>query len=70
MEGVHLLYLGGALGGAIVSLYQNGGCDETLPLRAYFDQEIQALLLRFLFCALFQTATYRNYVATQSSVLL
>ena len=24
MEGVHLLYLGGA----IVGLYQNGGCDE------------------------------------------
>ena len=28
MEGVHLLYLGGALGGAIVRLYQNGGYDE------------------------------------------
>ena len=25
---MHLLYLGGALGGAIVSLYQNGGCNE------------------------------------------
>ena len=24
----HLLYLGGALGGAIVRLYQNGGYDE------------------------------------------
>ena len=26
--GEHLLYLGGAKGGATVSLYQNGGCDE------------------------------------------
>lgn len=26
---MHLLYLGGALGGAIVSLYQNGGCNES-----------------------------------------
>ena len=25
---MYLLYLGGALGGAIVSLYQNGGCNE------------------------------------------
>ena len=25
---MHLLYLGGALGGATVGLYQNGGCDE------------------------------------------
>ena len=25
----HLLYLGGALGGATVGLYQNGGCDES-----------------------------------------
>ena len=25
---MHLLYLGGALRGAIVSLYQNGGCNE------------------------------------------
>ena len=33
MEGVHLLYLGGALGGAIVRLYQNGGCDESLQMR-------------------------------------
>ena len=33
MEGVHLLYLGGALGGAIVRLYQNGGCDEPLQMR-------------------------------------
>ena len=30
---MHLLYLGGALGGAIVSLYQNGGCDEPLQMR-------------------------------------
>ena len=29
---MHLLYLGGALGGAIVSLYQNGCYDETLLL--------------------------------------
>ena len=28
MEGVHPLYLGGALGGATVGLYQNGGYDE------------------------------------------
>lgn len=27
-RGVHLLYLGGAKGGAIVRLYQNGGYDE------------------------------------------
>ena len=26
----HLLYLGGALGGATVGLYQNGGCNESL----------------------------------------
>ena len=26
---MHLLYLGGALGGEIVSLYQNGGCNES-----------------------------------------
>ena len=26
--GGRLLYLGGALGGAIVGLYQNGGCHE------------------------------------------
>lgn len=25
---MHLLYLGGALGGATVGLYQNGGYDE------------------------------------------
>ena len=30
---MHLLYLGGALGGATVSLYQNGGCDEPLQMR-------------------------------------
>ncbi|MCI5511191.1 MAG: hypothetical protein MR436_12390, partial [Eubacterium sp.] len=28
MERVHLLYLGGAKGGAIVGLYQNDGYDE------------------------------------------
>ena len=33
MEGVHLLYLGGALGGATVGLYQNGGYDEPLQMR-------------------------------------
>ena len=33
MEGVHLLYLGGALGGAIVRLYQNGGYDEFMFVR-------------------------------------
>ena len=27
---MHLLYLGGALGGATVGLYQNGGCNESL----------------------------------------
>lgn len=25
---MHLLYLGGSLGGTTVSLYQNGGCNE------------------------------------------
>ena len=29
---MHLLYLGGALGGAIVGLYQNGGYDESLSM--------------------------------------
>ena len=29
----YLLYLGGAKGGAIVRLYQNGGYDESMPLR-------------------------------------
>lgn len=33
---MHLLYLGGALGGAIVSLYQNGGCNELVKkMRAF-----------------------------------
>ena len=32
----HLLYLGGAKGGATVGLYQNGGCDESLSLRILF----------------------------------
>ena len=27
------MYLGGALGGATVGLYQNGGCDEPLQMR-------------------------------------
>ena len=31
--GVHLLYLGGAKGGATVGLYQNGGYDESLSMR-------------------------------------
>ena len=30
---MHLLSLGGAKGGAIVGLYQNGGYDEPLQLR-------------------------------------
>ena len=30
MEGVHLLCLGGAKGGATVGLYQNGGYDESM----------------------------------------
>ena len=30
---MHLLYLGGALGGATVRLYQNGGYDEPLQMR-------------------------------------
>ena len=29
----HLLYLGGAKGGATVGLYQNGGYDEPLQMR-------------------------------------
>ena len=29
----HLLYLGGALGGATVELYQKGGYDESMSLR-------------------------------------
>ena len=33
MEGVHFLCLGGALGGAIVGLYQNGGYDESTQVR-------------------------------------
>ena len=33
MEGVHLLCLGGALGGATVGLYQNGGYDESTQVR-------------------------------------
>ena len=32
----HLLYLGGAKGGATVGLYQNGGYDESLSLRILF----------------------------------
>ena len=44
MEGVHLLYLGGALGGAIVGLYQNGGCDEPLQMR--LERSTQRLLHR------------------------
>ena len=30
---MYFLCLGGALGGAIVGLYQNGGCDEPLQMR-------------------------------------
>ena len=33
---MYLLYLGGALGGATVGLYQNGGYDESLSLRILF----------------------------------
>ena len=33
MKRVYFLCLGGALGGAIVSLYQNGGYDEPLQMR-------------------------------------
>ena len=33
---MHLLYLGGAKGGATVRLYQNGGYDEFLSLRILF----------------------------------
>ena len=33
MKRVYFLCLGGALGGATVSLYQNGGCDEPLQMR-------------------------------------
>ena len=33
MKRVYFLCLGGALGGAIVGLYQNGGCDEPLQMR-------------------------------------
>ena len=33
---MHLLYLGGAKGGATVGLYQNGGYDESLSLRILF----------------------------------
>ena len=39
---MHLLYLGGALGGAIVSLYQNGGCDEP---RNYEFATIQRIMI-------------------------
>ena len=37
---MHLLYLGGALGGAIVSLYQNSGCDEQRKQMAQVISEI------------------------------
>ena len=30
---MHFLCLGGALGGATVGLYQNGGYDESMPMR-------------------------------------
>ena len=40
----HLLYLGGALGGATVRLYQNGGCDEPLQMR--LERSTQRLLHR------------------------
>lgn len=39
---MHLLYLGGALGGAIVGLYQNGGYDEP---RNYEFATIQRIMI-------------------------
>ena len=49
MEGVHLLYLGGALGGAIVRLYQNGGYDEALQVWLLRPpRQKQSVILRFL----------------------
>ena len=33
MEGASPVFRGGALGGAIVRLYQNGGYDEPLQMR-------------------------------------
>ena len=38
MKRAHLLCLGGALGGATVGLYQNGGYDESLF--ATFDDKV------------------------------
>ena len=49
MEGVHLLYLGGALGGAIVRLSHNGGYDEALQVRLLRPpRQKQSVILRFL----------------------
>ena len=57
MEGVHLLYLGGAKGGAIVGLYQNGGYDEPLQMRlvgapsGHCIDLIYSLIHRYMICS-------------------
>ena len=44
---MHLLYLGGALGGATVGLYQNGGYDEYLKVRV--ENVVASELERYLY---------------------
>ena len=51
---MHLLYLGGALGGAIVSLYQNGGCNESMSVRIFSgDLKLQERCKQYLSINLF-----------------
>ena len=46
---VYFLCLGGALGGATVGLYQNGGYDEALQVRLLRPpRQKQSVILRFL----------------------
>ena len=50
MEGVHLLYLGGTLGGAIVRLYQNGGYDECkVGCYLYSQNPLFSMIFTFLY---------------------
>ena len=46
----HLLYLGGALGGATVGLYQNGGYDEyKVGCYPYSQNSLFSVIFTFLY---------------------
>lgn len=52
---MHLLYLGGAKGGATVSLYQNGGCDECkVGCYLYSKNPLFSMIFTFLYTVCFK----------------